>query len=281
MDLVLTNRSNNKIIDGRKLAQLHQEKVKQKLAKLNIKPKVVSILIGDDPPSVLYTNMKQKKALEVGIDFQPTRIPATEDYEKVVDLIKQLNDDPKINGIMIQLPIPGELLQGYDKYELLNLINKKKDVDGLTSNSPFLPAVVRAIMEILQDAEVKLEGVNAVVLGASRLVGQPVAKELEKKGAKVIICDKSTPNQTEITKQADVIVSATGVAGLLKGEMVKSGVVVVDVGAEKVNGKLVGDVDFESVLPKASKITPVPGGVGPMTVICLMENVVDAVKSIP
>lgn len=266
-----------KIIDGKKIAQIHQEKVKGKLSKINIKPKVVSILIGDDPPSILYTNMKQKKALEVGIDFQPVRLPATESYEKVVFLIKNLNADPKINGIMVQLPVPKEFLRGKDKYELLNLIDSKKDVDGLTNNSPFLPAVVRAIMEILQDAEVKLEGVNAAVLGASRLVGQPVGRELEKKGARVTVCDRNTQNQTEITRQADVIVSATGVAGLLKGDMVKEGVAVVDVGAEKINGRVVGDVDFDSVAPKASKITPVPGGVGPMTVICLMENVADAV----
>ena len=278
MGVVLTDRSYNNIIDGRKLAKEHQEKVKKKLAKLKITPKVVSILIGDDPPSVLYTGMKQKKALEVGIDFQPIRIPATENYEKVLDLINQLNDDPKVNGIMIQLPIPEEFLRGHKKEEILNLIDGKKDVDGLTDKDIFLPAVVRAVMEILQDEKVKLDGVNAVVLGASKLVGQPVARELEKKGAIVTVCDKSTPNQNEITKKADIIVSATGVAHLVRGDMVKDGVVIVDVGAEKINDKIVGDVEFATVAPKASKITPVPGGVGPMTVICLMENAADSVR---
>lgn len=265
------------IIDGRKLALEHQKKVKEKLAKLHITPSVRSILIGDDPPSVLYTGMKQKKALEVGIDFQPIRIPANEEYERVLELIKKLNDDPKVNGIMIQLPIPEEFLRGHKKEEVLNLIEGKKDIDGLTDKGTFLPAVVRAVMEILEDEEVNLGGVNAVVLGASKLVGQPVARELEKKGAKVTICDKSTPNQSEITRKADLIVSATGVVKLLTGDMVKEGVVVVDVGAKKVNNKIVGDVDFDSVAPKASKITPVPGGVGPMTVICLMENAADSV----
>lgn len=271
---------NHNIIDGRKLALEHQEKVKEKLAKLHVTPSVRSILIGDDPPSILYTNMKQKKALDVGIDFQPIKIPATKDYEKVLNLINKLNTDPNINGIMIQLPIPEEFLKGHQREEVLNLIDGKKDVDGLTDKGVFLPAVVRAIMEILQDEEVNLEGVNTVVLGASKLVGLPVAKELEKKGAKVTICNKETPNQEEIIKHADVLVSATGVAHLVKGYMVKEGVVVIDVGAKKINDKIVGDIDFESVALKASKITPVPGGVGPMTVICLMENVADAASEI-
>lgn len=275
MKLVLADRSNN-IIDGRKLSQSHQLLVQEKLSKLSVKPSVKSILIGDGSPSVLYTSMKQRKAEEVGIDFEPIRIPITEYYEKVVELIQKLNNNPSIHGIMIQLPIPDEFLRGHDKYELLKLIDPKKDVDGLTENSPFLPAVVRAVMEILDDEQVKLEGINTVVLGASRLVGQPVARELQKKGAVVIVCDRSTPNQGEIIKKADLIVSATGVVGLVKGDMVKKGVVVVDVGSEKVGNKVLGDVEFESVSPKASKITPVPGGVGPMTVICLMENVADA-----
>ncbi len=272
------------IIDGRKLALEHQEKVKEKLTKLHITPSVRSILIGDDPPSILYTNMKQKKAAQVGIDFQPIRIPASEEYQKVVDLIRELNNDPKVHGIMIQMPIPGEFLKDHNKQDILNLIEGKKDVDGLTNKGVFLPAVVRAVMEILEDTGIDLNNnaglpsKKAVVLGASDLVGKPVGRELEKQGAIVNVCDKNTPNQKQLLKEADIIVSATGVVGLLKGDMVKEGVVVVDVGSEKVGDKIMGDVEFETVAPKASKITPVPGGVGPMTVICLMENAADSVK---
>ncbi len=266
------------VIDGRKLAFKHQQKVAEKISKLNVRPKMVSLLIGSDPPSVLYTNMKQKKAEEVGIDFKPIRIPVTEKFENVANLIDELNRDPEINGIMIQLPIPGEFLNGHKSDALLNLIDGKKDVDGLTNKGKFLPAVVRAVMEILEDEGVELRGKNAVVLGASKLVGKPIFEELTQKNAIAVICEKNTPNQKEIIKQADILVCATGVVHLVKGDMVKKGVVVIDVGAEKINDKVLGDVDFTSVAPKASKITPVPGGVGPMTVICLMENVADAVN---
>lgn len=264
------------IIDGKKLALAHERQVRQKLCYLPKPPSVRSILVGDDPPSVLYTNMKQKKAMEVGIDFQAIRIGIDEQFEKLVETIQNLNSNPEIDGIMIQLPIPDEFLQGRKQEEVLNLIKASKDIDGLTNKGVFLPAVVRAVMEILEDEEIELAGKNAVVLGASRLVGQPVAKELSQRHAVVKVCDKETPNQEEIIKNADILVSATGVVGLVKGEMVKQGVVVIDVGAEKVDHKVMGDVDFETVAPKASKITPVPGGVGPMTVICLMENVADA-----
>lgn len=269
---------NNNIIDGRKLALEHQKKVAEKISKLKVFPKMVSLLIGSDPPSVLYTNMKQKKAQEVGIDFKALRIPVTENYENVVELIKKLNQDPEINGIMIQLPVPEEFLNGHSQDELLNLIDGKKDVDGLTRKGKFLPAVVRAVMEILEDEKVKLQGKNAVVLGASKLVGLPIFQRLSQKNAIAKICDKNTPNQKELIKKADILVSATGVVHLIKGDMVKEGVVVIDVGAEKVQNRIVGDVEFSSVAPMASKITPVPGGVGPMTVICLMENVADSME---
>ncbi len=271
------NYSNNNIIDGRKLAFKHQQKVAEKISKLKTRPKMVSILIGSDPPSLLYTKMKQKKATEVGIDFQALRIPVTESFNSVVELIKKLNNDPEINGIMIQLPIPQEFLKGQSQDELLDLIDGKKDVDGLTGKGRFLPAVVRAVMEILEDEKVVLEGKNTVVLGASKLVGKPIFEQLTQKNAIAKICDKNTQNQEEIIKNADIIVAATGVVHLVKGDMVKEGVVVIDVGAEKVGDKVLGDVEFETVALKASKITPVPGGVGPVTIICLMENVADSV----
>lgn len=279
----------SKIIDGRKLALKRQEKLIQEVKKLKKTPKIVSILVGDDAPSVLYTNIKQKKAEELGINFQPLyfslpplRCPH-ELFKEVVNKIQELNNDSSVHGIMVQLPLPEEFLQGRSEKKLLNLIIPEKDVDGLNyahrahQTRSYMPAAVKAVISILKDENIFVEGRKVVVVGSSDLVGKPVAEEMEKLGAKVIICDKQTADLCHETLKVDILISATGVPGLIKGDMVKKGVVVIDVGAEKVDGKVVGDVDFESVYPKASKITPVPGGVGPMTVISLMENVVEAV----
>lgn len=267
----------NNIIDGRKLALAHEQKVKQKIAKLDVKLKVVSILIGDDPPSVLYTNMKQKKAQEVGIDFIPIKFPANSSFEAVADTIKKLNFDPSIAGIMVQLPLPNKFLPKEQTDKLLNLINPKKDIDGLVDNSPFLPATVRGIFELLEDENIDLKGKKVVVLGRSKIVGKPTAEEAKKRGAYVDICHSKTENLKKHTLAADILIAAVGKPHLVTGDMVKVGVVVIDVGTQEVNGKLVGDVDFKNLAKKASKITPVPGGVGPMTVIALMENAADSV----
>lgn len=274
-----------KIIDGRKLAALRQEKLVEKIKKLSKTSKVVSILVGDDAPSVLYTNIKQKKAAEVGIDFQPIYFDLASPlvkWEAICQKIKELNNDESVDGIMVQLPLPESFLHGRDEKELLQLINPQKDVDGLNyaqKGTPFVPAAVKAVLSILDDENIEVQGRKVVVVGASDLVGKPVAAELEKLGADVTICNSKTMNLQGEVLQADILVSATGVPGLITGDMVKNGAVVIDVGAEKIDGKVVGDVDFQSVYPKASKITPVPGGVGPMTVISLMENVVEAVIS--
>lgn len=278
----------SKIIDGRKLALIRQEKLVREIKKLKIKPKIVSILVGDDVPSVLYTNIKQKKASEMGINFQPLyfSLPPQgwthELFEEVANKIKELNNDPSVHGIMMQLPLPEGFLQGHDKKELLQLIDPKKDVDGLNYRGKtwsFVPAAVKAVLSIFEDEKIPVAGKDVVVVGSSDLIGKPVAEEMEKLGAKVIICDRQTPNLQGETLEAQILISAAGVPGLITGDMVLDGVVVIDVGAEKVDSKVVGDVDFESVYPKASKITPVPGGVGPMTVISLMENVVKVVSS--
>lgn len=268
----------SKIIDGRKLANFRQEKLVEKIKTLTKTPKVVSILVGDDPPSVLYTKIKQMKAEEIGINFQPIHLASPHvKWEVVCAKIKELNKDEGVDGIMVQLPLPVEFLKGKDDSELLELIDPKKDVDGLTKNGPYLSATAKAVMIIIEEENIEVSGKNVVVVGASDLVGKPVAEQLKEKGALVQICNTKTEDLKADTLKADVLISATGVLGLITGDMVKNGVVVIDVGAEKVDGKLRGDVDFESVYPKASRITPVPGGVGPMTVISLMENVVEAV----
>ncbi len=268
-----------KIIDGKKLAEQHAKVLQQEIAKLPSKPKIVSILIGDDPSSLLYTQIKQKKAEEFGINFEPLYLVTSDStWEAVCQKIKELNNDPIVQGIMVQLPLPKEFLGSHTTRELLDQINPQKDVDGLTSDSPYLPAAVKAVLSILKDEKIAVAGKNIAVLGASDLVGIPVARELTKTGGLVYVCDINTSNLRAITLEADIIVSATGTPGLVIGKMVKDGVVIIDVGSEKVEDKIVGDVDFNSVYPKVSKITPVPGGVGPMTVVSLMENVVQSVR---
>lgn len=276
-----------KIIDGRKLALLRQQKLVEEIKKLSKTPKVVSILVGSDPPSVLYTKIKQMKAEEIGIDFQPIYfIIPPQGWDIVCAKIKELNNDESVDGIMVQLPLPEEFLKGRDEKELLNLIVPEKDVDGLNyaqKVTPFVPAAVKAVISILEDEQIDVRGKKIVVVGASDLVGKPVMEELIKMGGKVTLCDSKTMRLQGETLEAQILISATGVPGLITGEMVKDGVIVIDVGASS-KGRLasgretiVGDVDFDSVYPKASRITPVPGGVGPMTVISLMENVVKSV----
>lgn len=261
------------IIDGKTLAEKRERALKEKVKLLNIKPRVISILVGNDPPSVQYTKMKQKKAEDVGIDFIPLHLPEETSFQQISDEIIRLNNESSIDGIMIQLPLPEKFSKEQTR-QLLDLINPDKDIDGLTSTQKFLPAVVKAVMAIIEDENIEIKNKNIVVLGASNLIGKPVARELEKRGGLVTVINSETLNPNQLTSKADVIVAATGKPLLLKGDMVKDGVVVIDVGAAKVNDKIVGDVEFETVSKKASKITPVPGGVGPMTVICLMENIV-------
>lgn len=272
------------IIDGKKLALKHEKALKEEIEKLDRKPRLAVILIGDNPSSVLYVNLKEKKAKELGIEFEKYLIPVRAEFSDVVLLVQSLNGPDGPDGVMIQLPIPEEFLHEHQPEELLQLINSEKDIDGLNyarKTSPdeakFLPAAVGAVVSILEDEGIEVEGRKAVVVGASDLVGKPAVKVLIQMGAEVEICDSKTQELRERTKTADILVSATGVPGLITGDMVKEGAVVIDVGAEKVDGKMVGDVDFETVAPKASKITPVPGGVGPMTVITLMENVMQVV----
>lgn len=264
-----------KIIEGKKLAENHAEILRRKIAQLKVTPKIVSIIVGEDAPSVLYTQIKGKKAKEVGIDFEAKFFPSSVSFEDVTAFIEQQNADSSANGILIQLPVPEECLQGRNVNEMLEKISPQKDIDGLTKNSKFLPAAVRAVLSVLEDENIPVSGKRVVVVGASDLVGKPVAKELKKLGGQVVNCNDKTVNLAEQTRKAEILVSATGVPRLITGNMVSEGVVVIDVGAEKVGNKVVGDIDFNSVAPKASKITPVPGGVGPMTVVSLMENVVE------
>ena len=267
------------LIDGKTLAKLREQRLKTEISSLGLTPKVVSIVIGEDAPSLLYTKMKQKKAADVGIDFEPKYFSQETSFDGVVNFIRKLNEDPSINGVMIQLPIPEEFLKGKDWREVLAEITIEKDVDGLRyPDSNFLPATARAVLSILDDEIIEVKNKKVTVLGRSNLVGKPVADELLKRGAKVSVVHSQTPNPKEITLEGDIVISAVGKRYLVTGDWIKEGAVVIDVGTSEdpESGKIVGDVDFEKAKLRASKITPVPGGVGPMTVISLMENVIES-----
>lgn len=259
----------SKIIDGRKIAKDHEEQLKQKVASLGIKPSIVSILVGDDPSSVLYSDIKMKKAQEVGIDFnlKEFALPSST-WDDVCEEIKRLNQDEQVNGIMVQMPLPQQFLDSHTEGELVNIIDSKKDVDGLRNDSPYLHATARAVMTILENEGIDVMQKKVAVVGATGMVGTPLVRALKSRGAIVIEINKQTDSLTELTSQADILISAVGQQGLIGPDQIKMGAVVIDVGM---------DVDFEAVLPKVSKITPPKGGVGPVTVISLLENVVKSV----
>ena len=271
-----------KILDGKAFANELGQNLKEKVKKLKeegITPHFCVINIGDDPTSKIYVRTKKRRAKKMGIIQDIYQMPADTEQAEALALIDKLNADPTINGVMVQLPAPKQI----DADELLERIDPNKDVDGLTPanigrlwmEDHFIePATAEGIIALLKHYQIKLDGKNVVVVGRSNIVGKPLAALMLEQNATVTICHLHTQNLGEITKKADIVVSATGQAFLITADMVKDGAVVVDVGMNHVNGKLVGDVDFDNVKEKASYITPVPGGVGPLTVQFLMEAVV-------
>lgn len=270
------------ILDGKAFANLLGQNLKEKVKKLKedgITPHFCVINIGDDPASKIYVRTKKRRAKKMGIIQDIYQMSADTKQEEALALIDKLNADPEINGLMVQLPAPKQI----DTDELLERIDPNKDVDGLTptnighlwmGNHFVEPATAEGIIALLQHYEIPMAGKKAVIIGRSNIVGKPLAALMLEQNATVAIAHSKTQNLADITKQADIIVSATGQAFLVTADMVKDGAVIVDVGMNHVNGKLVGDVDFENVKEKASYITPVPGGVGPLTVQFLMEAVV-------
>ncbi|AFR21783.1 bifunctional methylenetetrahydrofolate dehydrogenase/methenyltetrahydrofolate cyclohydrolase [Lactobacillus helveticus] len=271
-----------KILDGKAFANLLGQNLKEKVKKLKdegITPHFCVINIGDNPASKIYVRTKKRRAEKMGIIQDIYQMSADTKQEEAIALIDKLNADPAINGLMVQLPAPKQI----DTDALLERIDPNKDVDGLTpanighlwmGNLFVEPATAEGIIALLKHYEIPLEGKNVVIIGRSNIVGKPLAALMLEQNATVTIAHSRTKNLGEITKKADVLVSATGQAFLVKADMVKDGAVVVDVGMNHVDGKLVGDVDFDNVKEKASYITPVPGGVGPLTVQFLMEAVV-------
>lgn len=275
------------IIDGKAVSKAVRERVKAEAAKLKeqgIVPGLAVIIVGDDSASQVYVRNKEKACEEVGFYSEKFALPASTTQEELNALVKELNERKDINGILCQLPLPSHL----DDKEVINMINPIKDVDAfhpvnvgaiMIGDYNFLPCTPAGIMELIHSAGVEVSGKKAVVMGRSNIVGKPMAMLLLHENATVEITHSKTQNLKEITSSADILVAAIGKPKFVTADMVKEGAVVIDVGMDRdENGKLCGDVDFESVAPKCSYITPVPGGVGPMTISMLMQNTLTAAK---
>tara|TARA_B100000941_G_scaffold165723_1_gene117976 strand:- start:2085 stop:2951 length:867 start_codon:yes stop_codon:yes gene_type:complete len=284
------------LIDGKEISKLVYKDIVNEInlitKKIQRPPSLNIILIGDNPSSITYVNNKLKKCNEIGIRGNLIKKPKNIDEQSVLNIINEFNRDEKVDGIILQLPIPNHL----NERILIEEISPLKDVDGLTATNigllsigkpRFIPATAYGIMEILKKESIISEGKNIVVIGRSNIVGKPLVALLSGKdeNATVTVCHSKTINLRQHTMNADVIIVAVGKPNILDGSMIKDGAIVIDVGINRVENKknlkgfsIVGDVEFNSILKKASSITPVPGGVGPMTIAMLMKNVCEAAK---
>lgn len=275
------------IIDGKQIAlELRQEMAKEAsaLKAKGIEPGLAVVIVGDDPASKVYVGQKEKACQELGIYSEKHALPAETTEEELLGLVNKLNRDGKIHGILVQLPLPEHI----NEKRVLNAIHPDKDVDGfhpqnvgklLIGEKAFIPCTPHGILVLLEKSGVSLDGKEVVVVGRSNIVGKPVALLLLQKNATVCVCHSRTKDLKFHTQRADVLVAAIGKPQFIKADMVKEGVIVIDVGVNRLeDGKLVGDVDFEGVKEKAAAITPVPGGVGPMTITMLMKNTIEAAK---
>lgn len=275
-----------KIIDGKEISQSLLNNVTDSvnsLKKRGINPCLSVILVGDDPASQVYVRNKEKACEKVGIISKSFRLPATISQEELENIINDLNNDKNVNGILLQLPLPKHL----NEEKALLKIEAAKDVDGfhvintgklLRGLDCIMPCTPKGCIEMLDYIGYDCDGKNAVVLGRSNLVGKPLAIMLLQKNATVTVCHSHTQDLKEITKRADILVAAIGKPKFVTEDMVKEGAVVIDVGINRVDGKLCGDVDFDKCYEKVSYITPVPGGVGKMTIAMLMQNTLKATK---
>lgn len=274
------------IINGKLVASSVKQTVKQEVAELykrHIKPCLAVILVGENPASLVYVNNKQKTCNELGIESKSIIIPEDFGQENLLEVIRDLNEDPTVNGILCQLPLPA----GYDEQAIIEAINPVKDVDAfhpinvgriVTGDYTFLPCTPAGVMEMLQYYDIDISGKECVVVGRSNIVGKPMSMLLLHKNGTVTTAHSRTKDLVEVCRRADILVVAVGKPKFITADMVKEGAVVIDVGINRVEGKLCGDVDFENVSRKTSWITPVPGGVGPMTIAMLMKNTITATK---
>ena len=277
------------IIDGKAVSAKVKEQVRieteELIAKHGIQPGLAVVIVGNDPASRVYVNNKKKACEAVGFKSFEYALPEETTQEELLELVETLNNDKNVNGILVQLPVPKQI---NDK-AIINAISAEKDVDAfhpenvgriMIGDYSFLPCTPAGAMELIDSTGVEVAGKNCVVIGRSNIVGKPMAMLLLHRSGTVTICHSRTQNLAEITRQADILVAAVGKANFVTGDMVKEGAVVIDVGINRLdNGKLCGDVNYAEVEPKASYITPVPGGVGPMTIAMLMRNTLTAAKA--
>jgi methylenetetrahydrofolate dehydrogenase (NADP+)/methenyltetrahydrofolate cyclohydrolase len=274
-----------RIIDGKRIAAAIRDEIGDRIQRIRQDncgvPGLAVILVGDDPASAAYVRSKAKACEEVGIASRQITFPSFISHEELIESVQELNRDAGIHGILVQLPLPKHLAER----AVLETVNPAKDVDGFTyanigrlveNRARFAPCTPAGILELLDREKIEIAGKHAVVVGRSEIVGKPVAMLLLHRNATVTICHSRTADLAAETRRADILIAAVGRPRLITGDMVKPGAVVADVGITRVEGKLVGDVDFDSVAPVASAITPVPGGVGPMTVAMLLKNTLDA-----
>lgn len=285
------------IIDGKVIAQAVRGELATEIAalkKAGVVPGLGVVLVGEDPASISYVTAKEKACREIGIFSAEHRLPATAAQDELLALVKKLNADPKINGILVQLPLPKHI----DAGRILLAIDPAKDVDGfhptnvgrmVVGERTFLPCTPHGVVQMLVRSGVKIEGAHVVIVGRSNIVGKPLANMLIQKGAAanatVTVCHTRTKNIAQYTRQADIVIAAAGKPNTITADMIRDGAVVIDVGVNRVPDatkkagfRLVGDVDFEAVKHKAAMITPVPGGVGPMTITMLLYNTVEAAR---
>lgn len=275
-----------KIIDGRAVAGEACIEIKARVKAVcdkGVQPCLAVVLVGDNPASKAYVGMKEKKAAELGIKTVGHKLPAETSEEDLISLIKQMNADASIHGILVQLPLPKHISED----NVLMNISAAKDVDGLhpenagmllTGREGFIPCTPKGCVKLIESTGMDITGKHCVVIGRSNIVGKPAALLMLAKNATVTMCHSRTKDLAEFTRAADILISAVGVPNLVTADMIKPGAVVIDVAQCRVDGAWRGDVDFEGALEVASHITPVPGGVGPMTIAMLMENTVEAAE---
>ncbi len=278
------------IIDGKVLAANVRANVANEVARIKAQGGAVrfaAVLVGEDPASQIYVRNKQRACEKAGIEFVLHTLPATCQYQDLADLIRRLSADKNINGVLLQLPVP-EAVIGNHLTEVLNMIDPQKDVDGLTvanlgklvdGADGLVPCTAQGVLYAIQSVCPNLTGKNVVMIGRSRIVGRPTSLLLTNQNATVTVCHRGTRNLAEYTRMADIVVVAAGCPNLVTADMVKPGAIVIDVGINRLeDGKLVGDVDFVNVEKVASAITPVPGGIGPLTIAFLLNNIVVAYR---
>jgi methylenetetrahydrofolate dehydrogenase (NADP+)/methenyltetrahydrofolate cyclohydrolase len=278
------------LIDGKSLSKKVQDYVQLEVEKLKkergIVPGLAVVIVGDDPASHAYVSMKEKACKNVGFYSIAHKMPNTITQEEIIEIIEMMNHNPHIHGILVQLPLPAHI----DTNRILEVVNPKKDVDGfhaynvgrmVTGLESFVACTPLGVMKMFEEYNIELEGKDVVVVGASNIVGKPMASLLLNANATVTVTHIYTKDLASHTKRADIVIVGVGVPALIKADMVKEGAIVIDIGINRLeDGSLVGDVDFDAVAPKCSYITPVPGGVGPMTIAMLLSNTLHAAQQV-